>query len=87
MALKISIDIPEITDASNPEELQAFTTAVRQAMQEIISKAQQVQDTVVTVAPATTDFEIANQAIPFDDGANRRIYYFHNGSLRYSTLT
>lgn len=87
MALKISIDIPEINDVTNKEELQAFITSVKQILQEVISKAQSSKDINLTTVPTVNDFDINSEGIPFDDGVAPKIYYLINGNVRYVTLT
>jgi hypothetical protein len=41
----------------------------------------------VTVAPTHTPKNKNEQFVLFDDGANRRLYLYVNGSWRYSALT
>lgn len=55
--IKLANSIPELTDPSDPSQLQNFCTAVKLAIDELAQKASSSQMEIRTTAPTTNDIE------------------------------
>lgn len=78
--IKLSQEIPEIFDVSNPDALRQWMIAVKQCIDELARKAQSLQEELRTSAPNTNDLTEAEMVRRSD------LYYIYtkiNGTLRY----
>lgn len=89
MSIKLSQFLPDTNsiDWNNPQSIKDWIIQAGLCIDELVRKAQSIQDTVMSSEPVASNFEVNNEKILYESGATRREYTLVNGSPRYVALT
>ena len=86
MPVKMSQEVPEIFDITNPDSLRSWMIAVKQCIDELARKAKSQQIEVRSDSPDTNSVE-EGEDVRYVSGATIRTYSKISGAVRYHAET
>ena len=80
MSIKLDLDIPVDVDVTSPQQLHDFLITMKQVIEDIANKAQQMQFEIRTTAPSTDDLD-EGSFVRAAVGGNNWIYTKKDGVI------
>jgi len=84
--IKLSQNLPEVFDPSNPDSMRQWMVAVKQCVEELARKSQSLQMEERTTAPSANDIE-EGEFVRATIAGTDYIYTKQGGTIRYWALT